>query len=324
MSGKYRIVTGLLVVLLGIGAAASDVRAVEVPAIAVFGDSLSDTGNLYDAVGGADIPFVLSWDDYYQGRFSNGPLWIEHLADRIVPNVGSASVQAVGLGGLNFAFGSAKTGSGTNFLGVPNMGTQVDSYLGALGGQSPGDTLFVVWGGANDLYAGTPFDSVAEDIAGHVARLAQQGGHQFLVPNLSPLGDLPLHINTTNRDELNTLTADFNAHLASELTLVRSDYDVTIHEFDISTLFQAVSADPQAYHDELSIVDQAALTGDPTQADQYLFWDELDDVSHPTRVGHALIAEAAYQTMIPEPGSVALLVTGVAALTLRRRGRVRA
>src|SRR4029453_12923135 len=43
--------------------------------IIVFGDSLSDTGNFYHLTGG--FPPA----PYANGRFSNGPLWIEYLAD---------------------------------------------------------------------------------------------------------------------------------------------------------------------------------------------------------------------------------------------------
>lgn len=44
--------------------------------IVAFGDSLSDIGNFYRLTGG-----VLPPPPYDNGRFSNGPLWIEYLAD---------------------------------------------------------------------------------------------------------------------------------------------------------------------------------------------------------------------------------------------------
>jgi phospholipase/lecithinase/hemolysin len=45
-------------------------------AIYVFGDSYCDVGNIYIATAHA-IPLS---PPYYQGRFSNGPIWVEHVA----------------------------------------------------------------------------------------------------------------------------------------------------------------------------------------------------------------------------------------------------
>jgi len=62
------------------------IAALELPASAqrysqlvVFGDSLSDTGNLFALSGGLFPPP----SDYYRGRYSNGILWVEHLAPKL-------------------------------------------------------------------------------------------------------------------------------------------------------------------------------------------------------------------------------------------------
>jgi hypothetical protein len=49
------------------------VRAGDITGIVSFGDSLTDTGNYYTATGEPAAP-------YYDGRFSNGSLWVEYLA----------------------------------------------------------------------------------------------------------------------------------------------------------------------------------------------------------------------------------------------------
>jgi outer membrane lipase/esterase len=64
--------------------------------IFVFGDSLSDTGNLHRLSGGAIPPAT-----YPAGRFSNGPLWIEYLAEHLEVSL---------LPGDNRAVGGATTG----------------------------------------------------------------------------------------------------------------------------------------------------------------------------------------------------------------------
>ena len=45
--------------------------------VIVFGDSLSDIGNIDDATFG-----VVPGSSYFSGRFSNGPAWVERLAER--------------------------------------------------------------------------------------------------------------------------------------------------------------------------------------------------------------------------------------------------
>jgi hypothetical protein len=50
------------------------------------------------------------------------------------------------LGGTNYAWGSAETGSGLSAFGVPNVGLQVDQFLADRGGF-----------GGDELRSGTPF-----------------------------------------------------------------------------------------------------------------------------------------------------------------------
>ncbi|MHC5725840.1 MAG: SGNH/GDSL hydrolase family protein, partial [Nostoc sp.] len=45
----------------------------------VFGDSLSDTGNIYNATG-KTYP---QSPPYFDGRFSDGPIWIDYLGDQL-------------------------------------------------------------------------------------------------------------------------------------------------------------------------------------------------------------------------------------------------
>ena len=51
-------------------------RTGEITGIVAFGDSLSDTGNTFLAAGIPPAP-------YYQGHYSNGPIWLEYLAGRL-------------------------------------------------------------------------------------------------------------------------------------------------------------------------------------------------------------------------------------------------
>ena len=72
--------------------------------IYVFGDSFSDTGNVFNATKGAIPPSPA----YFNGRFSNGPVWVEYLA----PQLGLTFDPST-----NFAFGGATgaVGAGNAF-----------------------------------------------------------------------------------------------------------------------------------------------------------------------------------------------------------------
>src|SRR6185369_7149670 len=133
-----------------------------------FGDSLSDTGNLYTASGGA-IP----GPPYDNGRFSNGPLWVETVAS----GLGYASAtNPFLLGGNNYAWAGAFTGTGglaDQFIGGTPTGlqTQVAGYWAASHATADSNALYVVEIGSNDLLGiASTFSGVSP--ADYAARLA--------------------------------------------------------------------------------------------------------------------------------------------------------
>ena len=63
----------------------------------VFGDSYCDVGNIFTATGGAEPAAP-----YYNGRFSNGPIWLDHVAGFL-----GVPFKASLLGGTDYAFGGA-------------------------------------------------------------------------------------------------------------------------------------------------------------------------------------------------------------------------
>src|SRR5215216_6220032 len=111
----YRL--ALIALLFALGSAAS-ARAEPITQIVVFGDNLSDTGNVFAGTGTPPAP-------YHAGRYSNGPVWVEHLATKL----GVAGPTPSLLGGTNYAFGGAESGTGTSAKGTPNVRDQVGLYL---------------------------------------------------------------------------------------------------------------------------------------------------------------------------------------------------
>ncbi|WBO59801.1 SGNH/GDSL hydrolase family protein [Acidocella sp. MX-AZ03] len=91
----------------------------------VFGDSLSDDGNLYKLTGLPPAP-------YYQGRFSNGPVWVEYLPGLTGLGFSSANDYAYG-GAFTGALTIGTTNAGTNLeaAALPGISTEIASFTAA-------------------------------------------------------------------------------------------------------------------------------------------------------------------------------------------------
>jgi phospholipase/lecithinase/hemolysin len=252
--------------------------------VVVFGDSLSDVGNVY----GASFGLVPASPPYYQGHFSNGPIWVEEMAAK----QGLPAVVRSRNGGNNYAYGGVETGQGSTtylvFFNFPNLGTQINSYLG---NHTPSaDDLFVVWGGANDFNDGQTDPTVpARNMASHIIALAQAGAKDFIVPNLPPMGETPRYRGTASESSMNSLSSQYNALLAPALSYLETNYNINIYQLDIAGAFNQILTHPGDYG--ITNTTDPALVGSTVVAnpDQYLFWDDL----HPTRVAHGLLGDFA-------------------------------
>ena len=270
--------------------------------LVIFGDSLSDVGNTTSATFG-----LYPGQYYFNGRFSNGPVYTEVLATGLglPPIVRSRS------GGNNFAHGGAQTSGTGGFLGafIDDVDEQVDDFLASRTANA--STLYVVFAGSNDLVGGqtnvnVPVNSLAADIG----RLVAAGARQFLVPNLPLLGLTPrFNGNTTTSAQYNTRTTSFNNALDTMLDGLESGNPaLNIFRFDVAGLFNQAIASPATFG--LTNVTQAAAPGlQPgassyntsqiaANAHQYLFWDDL----HPTATVHAALAQAALDLLLSPPG----------------------
>ncbi len=292
--------------------------------IVVFGDSLSDTGN--DAVLSYEKYLVAvpgPAADYTLGRFTDGPdtlppaeryfgVWVEQMAEALPAH---PSVVASLLGGTNYAYGYAKTGSGTSeltfgpgdalYIDVVNVGEQVNEYL-AKHPKIDSHTLFVVWGGANDVLearsVGQIFDA-ATDQVGNIQKLIHAGATQFLVLNLPPLGLVPrFNGSPSQANGANQATELYNATLDAGVGLLpwlNFGRHLTISKLDVYSLMKHIVAAPTNYG-LLNVTDSSQgllvdARGMPVDPDNYLFWDDL----HPTTHGHNLLAITALETIEP-------------------------
>jgi phospholipase/lecithinase/hemolysin len=276
-------------------------RAYAYSAVIAYGDSLSDNGNLFGAIGYPPAP-------YYNGRFSNGPVSIEQLATRLGDPLIDYAVGGATSGVGNFIDGGTQTTLGTDFLPF----VQLPGMLAELSAFPPppalvSSALFTVWGGANDFEAGGTAAIAVADIDAIVAALKADGAKYILVPGLPDLGLTPEFYG----DPAATLfSEEFNAGLEATLP-AGATY------FDTFTLLDNIVADPSAFG--FTDVTDSCFNGVTVCADpsKYLFWDDI----HPTTATDAILAEKFDAAVTPEPSSILLLGSGLIgiALLLRRR-----
>ncbi|HVT29263.1 MAG TPA: SGNH/GDSL hydrolase family protein [Lacipirellulaceae bacterium] len=267
----------------------------------VFGDSLSDIGNISQATFGT-VPGKYYWN----GRFSNGPTY----ADSLAVGLGLSPLGGSRDGGNDFAYGRAKT-SGTGLpysLVVRDIDDQVSDYLGSR--TVSATALYLIFAGANDLLQGqadvnVPVNNISQDLS----QLYADGARKFLVLNLPPLGYTP-HYNTSPTDlaKANAITQQFNAALSTMLDGFQSSNPAaSVFRFDVAALISQALADPEAFG-LVNVTNSAApgLSYGATSYDtsqivpnpnQYLFWDDV----HPTAAVHAILGQRVVQ-MFFEPG----------------------
>jgi len=166
MHGRSRITRHLAwIVVLALTTLGTSLQAGDITGIVAFGDSLSDTGNTYLAIGYPPSP------PYYQGHYSNGPIWLEYLAGQL----GVAAPTPSQAGGTDNAWGGAETGNGTSFMGTPNIGSQISTYLTS--NTLSSTQLVTIWGGANDFLNGGQTDPTVPvaNLATEITTLAAGG-----------------------------------------------------------------------------------------------------------------------------------------------------
>jgi phospholipase/lecithinase/hemolysin len=250
--------------------------------IVAFGDSLSDTGNDYILSGGPQAP-------YYDGRFSNGPNWIDQLAAKL----GVPDPQPSLAGGTNYAYGGA---TATDLAsGIPDLAQQIQEYLSNPSGVDP-NALYTVLMGANDFFGGiTDASVVANAVDAGLESLIAAGAKHILVSDLPPQGITP-DIRSQGPAAvaaINALDAAFNADLTADVASLRAaNPGVTLDELDLYSTSNAVLANPGAYG--FTDTTDEGYFNQNKNLSQYLFWDAV----HPTTAGHALIADSAFSAAV--------------------------
>jgi phospholipase/lecithinase/hemolysin len=251
----------------------------------VFGDSLSDTGNILVASFGAFPPPV-----YADGRFTDGIgisdelVWVEYLADLLELDRPAARLSGESPP-TNYAFGGAVTGGtpavfepalnpspGSPVQGGAPLDDQIDLFLQDLQTQSvppgscglnPQEALVVMWIGSNDvlLLNQDKFKDSLESIRASISTLITNAGTtRFLVANMPDVSKTPAYIDydsyfiseevlNVSPKELRKRVDKFNLKLDKTLDkLEAKNPNVTIYRFDAFSLLNDIIANPEDYN----------------------------------------------------------------------------
>lgn len=302
--------------------AAAPAAAGPYSSLTVFGDSLSDTGNILIATGGA-LPVA----PYLPGRFTDGPNWIDVLAAGLGLPMGATPSL---LGGSNYAFGGARTGTAAN---PPGVLAQVAGLWAPANASADATGLYVVVGGGNDMRdarsaAGgddstrqTAAEAAAQNIEDGVALLAARGARTVMISTLPDLGATPEAFFLGDVADSSDATARYNqAVWAIEGTLEALFAGLDVIVFDMAGIAADIRANPAAYgftNVGLPCDLFPPFPGGPTggACSTSLFSDSL----HPSAAAHAILGAAALAQAVPVPATLPLLALGLTGLVLVRR-----
>ncbi len=308
MSHHLRLLGVILVVLvLGLAGRAS---AQSFSNFFVFGDSMSDSGNVGQGLGlPASTSFTTNPD----------PVWAEIVAQAFgAPGENSLA------GGPNYAFAGACVNPATpcDADQVPTVTEQIGEHLSSpsRGGRADPNALYAIWGGLNDI-ADSALNDQANALSHIVAaaavnvaqirHLQEAGARHILVFNVPEISLAPYAVNlgSTVQGALSALGAQYNNKLYAGIR-EREDGIVPIN---IQGLLNEVVANPGTYGlanvtetacgepnatEALSIQcgpegSPASVTYAPGENQTYLFADR----SHPTGAVHAMIANLVTSTL---------------------------
>jgi outer membrane lipase/esterase len=230
--------------------------------LVVFGDSLSDTGNA--------------------GRFSNGPVWTEQLAEAL-----KLPLRPSERGGQNFAVGGARVERGPH-----SLREQANRFLKLP--RPSGRTLYVVWGGANDVFAAmgqtnslSELKAAALMLNRVLKDLIRHGSSDLLVLNIPDVGITP-EVQAKGSEaveEARRLTDHFNRAVEQGLAdFASASSGIRLYRLDVAAMAERARKDPASF----GFTDISTPCRGSARCGQYLFWDEI----HPTTEAHARLAEA--------------------------------
>lgn len=294
------------------------VHASPVTRIVVFGDSLSDPGNLYEASGHTDPPVP----PYYEGRFSNGPIWVDYMASQYGIDVESHAVGGATTGTHNLANQSPGQYDG--------LQQQIQGWAAGQSAGADPDAVYFIWAGSNDFSLLPPdatpdqiglfFADAIGNLLNAAATLYAAGAQNVVIGNVPDLGLTPQARQAGLSDQFTLLAQSFNAELAAAVEQMFAEA-LIMDSFGMLHEIVAMAEDLGI----TNLTDACVIRGESiTQCanpEAYLFWD----IMHPTSEVHRNFAARMAALLAPEQVSepvawpLFLVILPLAFILWRRR-----
>jgi phospholipase/lecithinase/hemolysin len=271
-------------------------------AMYVFGDSLSDTGNVSLATAGL-VPVS---PPYADRSFSNGPVWAQDLAQ----SIGLPALKPSLAGGTDFAYGGAETGqTPEHTTNGTDLTSQYDQFAAQVSSPQTG-ALYAIWIGANDvldiagdtsLTAAQQQAVVADAVNNEVSvidALGARGARNFLVLNVPDLGKTPYETarGTAAAATASSVASMYNSDLASAVQSLQASGIAKFTLVDTFSLLDNVTTQPSAYGfsnattpvwtGNVSDSNSGTLNATGAAQNQFVYFDSL----HPTAQTDTLLA----------------------------------
>lgn len=205
-----------------------------------FGDSTTDTGNVYNLTTGRWPP-----SPYYQGRFCDGPIWVDRINE---------------LKTINCAYGSATTdnnlvpGMTTGYdKPVPGVRQQILMYknMTDLSKIDFSRTIYIIWVGGNDYFFSQmtlQASVVVASIKNGINDLIGMGVKNFLIINQPHFQLYPAVWSLNMNDFLRQLTLQHNGNLSQSIDMLRKNHStISFYLLDVYALIQDIQMSSTTY-----------------------------------------------------------------------------
>ncbi|KAJ3329107.1 hypothetical protein HDU76_008652 [Blyttiomyces sp. JEL0837] len=281
----------VVVVLAGVNSARAQFSN-----IVAFGDSFSDNGSGTYALTFGLIP---PSPPYFQGRFSNNIVWVEHLS-----NIYQCPLTCFAYGGSMATNSDVPPNLQLTVGRLPDLSQQLSLFQKAGVKYNPSTTLYTVFSGANDYIdkfdqGGVNAGAVSGAVLDFLKNLVGVAGAvNIVVLNMPPIDKTPeWHAKPAAVGVAEAFNQELNAGIQA---LMASNPGINIMTGDIYGYLNSMidSNSGLASSNGITNVDTSCLVGNTNNVcpdpDSHLFWDGV----HLTTKGHAVLAQSIASTVV--------------------------